>query len=153
MSISSGHFNIPWKTYYRKLSLVDPVKWIEEKNVNESTVFKLANLSIYKRFQSIHLYYTDINLDVRVSLCPPIQLPTHPPTHQPIWHPSTHSFSYIYPPTHLPSHLPTHPPIHPPIPSSTHPLLSHPSAHPSPISLPIHPSTLLPADLRNCIYR
>ena len=37
--------------------------------MNESTVFKLANLSIYKRFQSIHLYYTDINLNVRFSLC------------------------------------------------------------------------------------
>ena len=37
--------------------------------MNEFTLFELANLLIYKRFQSIHLYYyTDISLHVRVSL-------------------------------------------------------------------------------------
>ena len=75
--------------------------------------------------------WVKISPAVRVSLCPPFQLPTHPSTHQSICH------SFISSSTHpLPVHLPSiHSFIHPPIPRSI-------SSHPSLIPLTYPPTYL-----------
>ena len=119
---------------------------------------------------SSHPLYLSIHPPVHVSAThssayPLTSLPVsvHPALHPPS-NPSASIHSFIHP--HIPLSIsilpPTyhctypapnpsqsiHPFLHPPTQSS-----AHPSAHPSPIGLSIHPSTLLPAGLRNCICR